>query len=489
MTTTNIKNADWVIAWNSEKCTHEYLRNADVVFEGKSLKYVGHSYTGEVDEVVDANGKMVMPGLLNMHSHAFWGQTGKGFQEDLASKQWHMSQLYEYTILLNDFLDENGFQITTQAAIRDMLLSGCTTFTELYVFTAFPPFPNWLETLAKTGIRTFICPQLNSGNWFTPNGREIVYDFSDEKKGLDNIQKAVELIEEAESHSSGRFAGMMGCAQVDTSTEELFTKVMRVAKDRGIQVQTHASQSVPEFHEMLRRYGKTPIEWMQSIGVLDEDMLIGHCINIDQHPLINHHEHKDLERLAESGATVVHCPRAFAQWGDALHSLGAYLEAGVNVALGTDAGPHHDMIEEMRIAGLVSKVVSRHVDLLKTKDVFDVATVRAANAVKRPDLGRLAVGCKADIVLVDLQHPSMVPARDPLKSFIYNATTGAVCHVYVDGELVVKDGQVITMDNDEITNEMHALQKRVLATVADRDWANRDADEIAPLALAMAEKK
>ena len=121
-----------------------------------------------------------------------------------------------------------------------------------------------------------------------------------------------------------------------------------------------------------------------------------------------------------------------------MHSLGGYRAAGVNMALGTDSYPHN-LIEEMRIAGLISKVARGNVDLLKTQDVFEVTTLGAARALNRDDLGRIAVGAKADIVLVDLKHPTMRPVRDPLKCLIYSGTADAVRDVYVDGNLVVKE--------------------------------------------------
>jgi len=150
------------------------------------------------------------------------------------------------------------------------------------------------------------------------------------------------------------------------------------------------------------------------------------------------------------------------------------------------AGQHYDMIEELRIAGLMSKVMSQHVDLLNTRELFEVATVRGANAIKRPDLGRLAINTKADIVLVDLKHPSITPVRDPLKNLIYNANSCAISDVYVDGRQVVQDGVVLTIDNEELSIRLQEVQDRVLSTVADRDWAKRSADVVSPFSLPIA---
>ena len=165
-----------------------------------------------------------------------------------------------------------------------------------------------------------------------------------------------------------------------------------------------------------------------------------------------------------------------------MRSLGGYRAAGVNMSLGTDCYPH-DMIEEMRIAGLMSKVASGHVDLLRTEDVFETATLGAARALGRDDLGRLATGAKADLALVDLRHPSMRPVRDPLKCLIYSGTAGAVRDVFVGGEQMVKDRVVQSIDQDDALDRLQEGQNRALERVPDMDWAKRGADEISPFCL------
>jgi cytosine/adenosine deaminase-related metal-dependent hydrolase len=165
-----------------------------------------------------------------------------------------------------------------------------------------------------------------------------------------------------------------------------------------------------------------------------------------------------------------------------MRSLGGYRAAGVNMALGTDCYPH-DMIEEMRIAGLISKVASGHVDLLRTEDVFHTVTLSAARALGRDDLGRLAVNAKADIVLVDLRHPSMRPVRDPLRSLVYSGVAAAVRDVYVNGEQVVRDRKVLTMDEGDVFDRLQAGQNRALERVPQMDWAKRSAEEISPICL------
>lgn len=483
MNTTVIKNADWIVAYDDKTGKHKYLRNGDVAFTGDRIEHVGGTHAGEAGTTVDGRGLMVMPGLLDLHLHAYMEMHGKGFFEDLATKHMWMTQLFEYTWILQE--DEESTIAATQASVCDLLRSGCTTMAEL--FCSGLPFNGWVEMLAKTGIRTYVCPMVQSGHWFTPNGRDHVYSWYEEK-GIQNLARALELIDEAIAHPSGQLHGMVGAAQADTCTAELFHKCKEAAEERNIPLQTHASQSVMEFREMVRRHAKTPIEWLHDIGVLGPGTILGHAINIDRHPWVNYHEHKDLERLARTGTSVAHCARAFAQWGDMMRSLGGYRKAGVNMTLGTDCYPH-DMIEEMRIAGLMSKVASGHVDLLRTEDVFETATLGAAKALGRDDLGRLAAGAKADIVLVDLRHPSMRPLHDPLRSLVYSGVSAAVRDVYVNGRQVVRDRVVATMDQGEVLDRLEAGQKRALVRVPSIDWAHRTWDQVSPRCLPVEDQR
>ena len=479
---TVIKNADWVVAWDSGTGKHKYIPNGDLSFSGNEIDFVGQNYDGDAETTIDGTDLMVLPGTMSLHAHAALEIPGKGFWEDLASKHLWMSQLFEYTWLIQP--DEDTARAAMQAGICELLKSGCTTFAELDC--PWPPFPGWVETLAASGIRAYACPMVQSGEWYCDDGKEVRYRWFDEKTVDAMFRGSLEIIDEAERHNSGRLKGMVGPAQVDTCSAELIQACVKAAEERGIPMQVHASQSVSEFREMVKRHNMTPIAWLDSIGALGPNTIIGHGINTDRHPWVNFHTQytpdNDIARLARTGTTVAHCSRAFAQWGDMMRSLGSYRAEGVNMALGTDAYPL-DLIEEMRTALLLSKVSSGHVDLLRTEDVFEIATLGAAKGLNRDDIGRLSVGAKADVVLVDLKHPNLRPLRDPLKCLIHSGTAEAVRDVYVDGHLVVSNREVLTMDQNAILDEVQAGQARIMKNMPSVDWARREADEISPMCL------
>ena len=261
---------------------------------------------------------------------------------------------------------------SSRVAISELLKSGVTTVTDLSVNRE-----SWLDDLASTGIRAVVCPMYRSGYWYTKNGHEVGYAW-DEKAGEAAFAAALKTIDRAAEHPSGRLSGMMGPAQIDTCTEGLFKDSLAEAQRRNIPLQTHACQAIVEFNEMVRRHGKTPIEWLDQIGVLGPDLVIGHGIFLNDHPQIHWPHSDDFARLRDSGAAVAHCPTVFARRGIALNTIGRYMNAGVPVGLGTDTFPHN-MVDEMRLACYAARILTGNYKMGTTRHVFEAATMSAQN--------------------------------------------------------------------------------------------------------------
>jgi 5-methylthioadenosine/S-adenosylhomocysteine deaminase len=274
--------------------------------------------------------------------------------------------------------------------------------------------------------------------------------------------------------------------QIDTCSAELLRDSRDAARERGISLTVHACQSVPEVQEMIRRHGKTPVQWADEIGILGPDLILGHAIFLDRHSWIRWWTDRDLGLLAGSGTSVAHCPTPFARYGHIMEGLGDYLRAGVTVGLGTDTTPHN-LLEEMRKAAVLARIAGRDINAVTTADLLHAATVGGAKALLRDDIGRIAPGKKADIVLVDLKNPHMMPARDPLRSLVYHAADRAVRHVFVDGRQVVADRSVLTMDQAGGADRLAEGQRRMMEAAPQRDYLGRSADQITPLSLPVLE--
>ena len=481
--TTVIRGADWVIGWDPKGGSdgtggHTYFKGADVVFTGDTLMHVGAGWDGAADVTVDGSGRMVMPGLVNIHTHPSSEPGNKGLNEELGSPRLGQSSLYEYMPVFR-MLPE-GAAHATRYAIWEMLRSGVTTYCDLSGARE-----NWVDEVVATGIRGVLCPMYRSAVWTTKDGHSVVYDW-DEAMGERGLESAIAIVEEAERHPSGRMSGMMGPSQIDTCTPALIQASKQEADRRGITMHIHAAQSVVEFNEMTRRHGMTPIEWLDDLGVLSQGSIIAHGIFLNDHPWLHWPQANDFERLVASGASVAHCPNVFWRRGIALNHLGRYVSAGIPLGLGTDTFPHN-FLHEIEIAMVAGRLMAGTYTQATTEQTFAAATYLGARAIGRDDIGRLAPGCKADLVLVDTDHPYMQPLRDPLRSLLYSAGDRAVRDVYVAGERLVAGGEVGTVDIEATSAKLNEFQRITTSSVRQRDWAARDIDRLTPMSIPVTE--
>lgn len=472
MPTTLIRNADFVVAWDAAAGRHQYLAGGDVAFTDGVIGFVGRGYDGAADRVIDGAGMMAMPGLVNIHSHPSSEPMNKGFTDEVGTPGLYNSSLYEYLPIFRG--DAASVPDCVRVALSELLLSGVTTLADLSM-----AHPGWLDLLADSGMRVCVAPMFRSARWFTRNGHLVEYEW-DEASGEKQMAEAFTLIERAQQHPSGRLFGMVVPAQIDTCSETLLRESAQEAQARGLSWQIHAAQSVSEFHEITRRHGFTPIGWLEHLGLLSDRAIVGHGIFLDDHPSTPWHTRRDLGILAETGTTVAHCPTVFARRGITLKDFGRYRRAGVNMGVGTDTYPHN-MLDEMRLVAYLARTQATDPRTLTTEDLFEAATVGGARALGREDIGRLAPFCRADIVLVDVTHPRMQPARDPVRSLIYAAGDRAVHTVIVDGETVVEAGRLLTMDYAAAAAGVAEGQKRLMKLVPERDWNHRHVDQISPL--------
>jgi 5-methylthioadenosine/S-adenosylhomocysteine deaminase len=471
MATTVIRNADLVIAWDQAEQQHLYLTDAEVAYRDGQITFVGRGYDGPAEEVIDGRGMMVMPGLVNIHCHPSSEPMNKGLIDEIGSPGLYNSSLYEYMPIFRT--DADAVPDCVRVALSELLLSGVTTVADLSM-----AHPGWLDLLAESGMRVCVAPMFRSARWFTKNGHAVEYEW-DEKAGEKAMAEALSLIDRAEQHPSGRLFGMVVPAQIDTCSETLLRESFQEAGKRGLSWQIHAAQSVVEFHEITRRHGVTPIGWLDGMGMLSDRSIIGHGIFLDDHPSTPWHTENDLDRLAATGTTIAHCPTVFARRGISMRSFGRYRKRGVNMGVGTDTYPHN-MLDELRLVSYLARTQSGDPRSLSSTDLFDAATIGGAKALGRDDIGRLAAGCRADFVMVDVTHPMMRPARDPMRSLIYAAGDRAIQGVYVDGQQVVKDGKVLTMDYAQAAANLHEAQKRIIDRAPSQDWAHRPVDKISP---------
>jgi 5-methylthioadenosine/S-adenosylhomocysteine deaminase len=330
-------------------------------------------------------------------------------------------------------------------------------------------------------MRVALAPWFASSRWVLRRSHELEYEWN-EDEGRRGMDAALKLVDSLATHPSGRLSGMISPAQIDTCTEDLLRDSVAAARERSLPFTVHCAQGVSEFYEMVKRHGITPVQWAHSLGLSGPGTILGHAIFIDEHSWLHWWSRKDVGILADTRTTVAHCPTPFARYGQTLESFGKYRRAGVNMGMGTDTVPQN-MLEEIRWATVLGRIAAEDIKSLEMADVFHAATVGGATGLLRDDIGRLAPGARADLVLVDVKNPWMMPARDPLRSLVFHAADRAVRDVYVDGQKVVANSRVVTLDHSDALARLTEAQRRMEAAVPDRDGRHRTSTEITPLSL------
>ena len=454
---------------------HRLLRGGVLVLENDRVSFVGRSFAGAVDRRIDATGKLVIPGLVNIHCHADV-EAGGRLIADAGRRD------YFHTGYLNYFAAKKGVtplgprqdpEIGGRFALAELLRNGCTTVVDIAVAAEAHA-----RIAGELGMRAYLSPAYRSADYCLTDAGTLYFE-ENEEAGRAGLERAKAFVARHAGAHGGRIQGMLFPYQVDTCSPALLRATRAAADELRVGIEIHAGQNLLEFHQILRRHGMTPIEYLADTGLLGPDCIVGHCIISTAHSLAALPAGRDLEILAQSGASVAHCPLVFARRGNALESFAKFRRAGVNVGLGTDTYPR-DLISEMRWASNLCKIAEHDFTVATAAEVFTAATLGGARALRREDLGRLAPGAKADVVLVSMRSFRMGPYRDPIKALVQCGTADDVDRVIVDGRTVVEDGRVVGVDEDALLAQAQAEAERLWATVPEWHWQGLTADQVSP---------
>ncbi len=472
MSITVIRNGT-VLAWDGT--AHRAVTGGEVAFEGNTILHAGGPYEGPMDHVLNAKGSIISPGLVNAHLHvtdtAF---TRGGWFEDFTTGgkggTANHTALYNLLPTVRGATGSEDELAAAECAFAELLLSGTTTAAELG-FDAemrdggdLGTVGRIADTAARLGVRAYVGPRYRSLRW-TPgaDGDVVRNHYSD--GGRARFADCVRFCEEWNGRHGDLIRTMLAPGQVDTCTLELLTGSRREADRLGIPVQIHAGQSPNEYRTVMREHGMSTIALMRKTGLLGPDFLIGHGMYLTEDGIVDRFPEDELAALRDSRTTIVHLPWVKARQGSYMRSFDAFVRAGVRMAIGTDTYPF-DLIQEMRVASTMSKVAEGNPSAGSAAAMFHAATVAPADGLGRPDLGRLAPGCKADIILIGTDVPHAVPLPDPVKFIVSSATGADVRTVIVDGRTAVRDRVVLGTDLPAALDRLREAGRRVHARVS-----------------------
>jgi cytosine/adenosine deaminase-related metal-dependent hydrolase len=325
----------------------------------------------------------------------------------------------------------------------------------------------------------YIGPSFKSYSYAYDERGQIQWD-ADPRSGSAGLQRALAFARDHDGTHNGRIRCLLYPAQLDTCSPDLLRETRQVANESGLQITLHTAMNLIEFQKIVREHRLTPLELLHEIGFLGPDVLLGHCVFHAHHSWTHYPYVDDLRILADSGASVAHAPYKYAKMGIKLESLERYRRLGINVALGTDTFPQ-DLISEMRQASLMARFADGSYRVGKPRDVFDAATLGGARALGRDDLGRLAPGARADLLVVNLQSMQYGAVRDPIKSLVECGSAGDVETVVIDGRTLIENGQSLVVDEAALLAQIQEAAERSWAAAPNWHWSGASVDEIAPM--------
>jgi cytosine/adenosine deaminase-related metal-dependent hydrolase len=450
-----------VIAFDGER--HVAVPGGDVVYEDDAILHAGGRYSGLVDRVIDATGGLVSPGLVNTHCHVTDTPFTQGWLEDHGARD--LNNLYRILPAIRGAIGAEDEVIAAECSFIELLSHGTTTVFEMgYDFELMEG--GQIETTrriadlaGRLGIRAYIAPRYRSGYWRLASQGTVEYGWYADRARL-RFEDCVRFVREFPDRQGPRVLPALAPGQVDTCEPELLEATRLAADALRVPVQLHAGQSPHEFREITRRHGQTTISYLAAAKLLAPDLILGHGIYLTEDGRVDSIPPDELGLLISTGTSIAHCPVVKARQGTLMNSFTKYRRHGINVSLGTDTFPL-DMLNEMRFAATICKIAESDPQAGTAREVFDAATLGGARALGRDDLGRLAPGCKADIVIFNLRVPQAVPMRDPIKHLVFNASAADVATVVVDGQIVVERGRVLNADVEAVVRQMEEAGRRV----------------------------
>lgn len=478
----------WIVGYDPDLDSHYLLQDGVVVIDGETIAFVGDQDDSPVDREIDARGKVVSPGFINTHVHAgIEGMTGLQDLPEEGNAAWIGASCEFLSQPLPDYLDENQLRTHMEFGLVHLLKAGCTTIIDVIGSSS----PWWLgntpadveafaDAAGRLGARVYSTPGYRSlRSCIHPDATRSYIPM--EEEGFTNLERAVEFIERRHGSFNGRIQGMLFPHAVDNTTPELLRATREAADKLGVGIQIHAAQNQKEVAVTLERYGRTPIELLADTGVLGPDTLLGHCIYVNTHSTINR-PGDDLGLIAESGTSVAHSPLKFVYTGFVIESFQRYLDRGINMTIGTDIFPS-DVQLEMRVASLCGKLIEADGSVVRTRDLYNAATLGGAKALRRTDIGRIAAGAKADIIIVDLDNVDIGPVHDPIKALVHYTTARDIQTVMIDGEIIVDNKQMVNVDEEQLTADALPIFEILRGKLAERNWNKPSVDEMFPMSF------
>ena len=426
-----IKNATILTMETDEP---EFLE-ANLGVKGNRIIFIGdipHDFKAVTE--VDGTGKVVLPGLVNSHSHIAMSLM-RHYADDLPFWTW----LNDRIMPLEHKLTGSDIYAGSMLSIAEMIRSGITTFADMYFFV-----DEIAQAVSETGIRANL-------------SRGLVFNTPAD---ISKIDESLELFKKWNNLHGERIKIDLGPHAPYTCGPEYLKKISKIAGDIGAGIHIHLSESRREVEEIYSLYKKSPVEYVRDCGIFENRTYAAHCVKVTD---------DDIAILANNNVSVINNPGSNLKFGNGFAPITKMLDAGINVSLGTD-GPasnnNLNMFEEMNLTALVNKAADHSPTSVPAYTALKMATINGAKALGlESEIGSIKLGKKADLIVLDMNKPHFYPKLDIVSSLIYSAQASDVCTVVCDGRLLMRDRELLTLDEMRVCSNADEASKRLIGNL------------------------
>lgn len=404
-----------------------------ILIEGSRVTAVGEGSAppGRYDQILDAGNLLAIPGFINAHTHAAM-TLFRGYADDLPLMEWLEQKIWPLEAKLTGECVYWG----TMLALVEMIKSGTTCFMDMYFF---------MEDVARAVLQSGIKAVLSRGMIGFGPGSELA------------ISESRDLVRNWEGAGEGRIKIVLGPHAPYTCPPEYLEKVMTLADELKVGLHIHLAETAGEVAESQKMYGKSPVAHLESLGIYSYPVLAAHCVHLSE---------EDISILAAAGVAVVHNPESNMKLASGIAPIPQMLSRGITVALGTDGASSNnnlDMLQEMRTCALLHKVSTGDPTVVPAYQALQMATSNGARALRLEDVGQIAPGKKADIILIRKDAAHFVPHHDLIANLVYAGQAADVDTVIVDGQIIMQDRILTTLDEAEILRQAQLAAARLVA--------------------------
>ncbi len=408
-----------IIACDQKK---RVLKNGSIAVEDGRIVEIKEKIRGEADYLVDGRGKLVLPGLVNAHTHLSMTLL-RGVADDMPLMTWLQDHIWP----IEAHLEEEHIRAGSDLGIVEMIKSGTTCFNDMYWH-----MESTAECVEKSGIRAALSTPL------------LDVMGPDQRGKL--LKEGESLIKKYAGHE--RINPFLGPHAPYTCSEEMLLSVRELQEKYRLGVHIHVSETEEEVENIKKSKGSPPFAYLNDIGFLDGHVVAAHSVWVSK---------EEMEIMKDRGVKVAHNPVSNMKIAAGIAPVPEYLERGITVGLGTDGAASNnslDMFEDMKIAALLHKVHSGNPEAVPAEAALEMATIGSARALGlEKNIGSVEVGKRADIILVDLKRPHLTPLTHPVSHIAYAAKGSDVSHTIVDGRMLMEDRRLTTLDEEKVMDE------------------------------------